>query len=86
MANYLGSRLLMIHIDQYLSGVSPGGAAGMAEFFMRHHIRPADVATALEVAGRGDAETVRIYVEDNPVMNSWYHVTPGLAPAQAPLV
>lgn len=78
--NYLGSRLLMAHIDQYLDGRSPGGPAGMADFFARHHVRPADVVEALQVSGRGDAATVEQYVKENPELAAWYSVTPRLAP------
>lgn len=78
MQNYLGARLLMVHIDQYLSGASPGGVAGMADFFARHHVRPADVANALEVTGRGDAATVAQYVSEHPELKGWYDITPSL--------
>ena len=78
MPNYLGSRLLMVHIDQYLSGAASGGVAGMADFFQRHHVRPADVIEALQVAGRGDAETVAAFVREHPELADWYSVTPTL--------
>jgi hypothetical protein len=78
MQNYLGARLLMVHIDQYLTGVTPGGDAAMADFFQRHHVRPADVVNALEVTGRGDAATVAQYVSEHPELKAWYDITPTL--------
>lgn len=78
MQNYLGARLLMVHIDQYLTGVTPGGDVAMADFFARHHVRPADVVEALEVAGRGDAATVAQYVSEHPELKAWYDITPTL--------
>lgn len=78
MPNYLGSRLLMVHIDQFLSGSAPGGDKAMADFFQRHHVRPADVVNALEVTGRGDAATVAQYVSEHPELKAWYDITPTL--------
>ena len=78
MQNYLGARLLMLHIDQFLTGVSPGGNVAMADFFQRHHVRPADVVSALEVTGRGDAATVAQYVSEHPELAEWYSTTPTL--------
>lgn len=79
MRNYLGSRLIMAHIDQYIQGIVPGGNTAMIAFFNRHHIRPADVVTALEVTGRGDADTVKNYVAEHPEFQDWYNNAPKLA-------
>ena len=83
MPNYLGARLLMVHIDQYLAGISPGGPAGMADFFQRHHVRPEHVTEALEVSGRGDAATVAQYVSEHPELAAWYSNTPTLSAPQS---
>jgi hypothetical protein len=71
--NYLGSSLLMAHIEQYLDGRSAGGPAGLADFFQRHHVTPSDVVHALEVTGKGDAATVAWYVSEHPELNEWYN-------------
>jgi hypothetical protein len=81
MPNYLGSRLLMEHIDQYLDGRAPGGVAGMGDFFGRHHVRPDDVVEALQVAGRGDFETVAQFVHDHPELKDWFTRSPRLTMA-----
>jgi hypothetical protein len=88
--SYLGARLLMIHIDQFLVGNSRDGMPGvpdhlgLADFFKRHHVRPADVVEALQATGRGDAETVRQYVDEHSELAEWYSVPPPLAPKPGP--
>lgn len=89
MNNYLGARLLWTHIDQFLRGISRNGTPGVAdlrgmvEFFDLHHVRPADVAEALEVVGRGDAATVAEYVREHPELQSWYANAPKLTATPA---
>ncbi len=75
MRHFLGDRL-MVHIDQFLNGIDPGGDAAMARFFERLNVKPEHVVEELIRARRGDAETVAKYVAEHPDLAKWYGAGP----------
>jgi hypothetical protein len=78
MAHFIGNDRLMTHIMQYVDGRSPGGAAAMADFFVRLNVTVDHVIEALLATRMGDAAAVATYVAEHPELADWYANAPAL--------
>ncbi|MEY2654792.1 MAG: hypothetical protein RLZZ524_1820 [Pseudomonadota bacterium] len=76
MAHFIGNDRLMTHIMQFVDGRSPGGAAGMADFFVRLAVTVDHVIEALLATRMGDAAAVAAYVTEHPELQAWYAAAP----------